>query len=332
MTVVRLAGSVVVIVGTLAAAWKLSIRPLQCDRALPAVRLGVATAAQEQNPALAAELARAQIPSIERCLECEPHLLQWRMSAIGAFSIGGQREAALEQAEIAVRWDRRPEVYIQLAQLQFASGRRKEAIGNIRQAALFSPRSVDSIADGTLREEAHRAVMARYVQHGSLLRNGRFVVLDAAGSGTFTGAGQGPDTVAADWFLFSPVASSVRCRLLPATHPGGSGNMLHVIAPAVGSGLVQVWGSKELGPSQTTTRAWVRVVRGNVFVQSGRVEEVSYDVITASPRWQLVAGRSQTCPVGQTMIGAASPDTEFEVADVVVTAVPDAPACQRTGG
>ena len=327
----RVLASAVIVVLALGTLWRLCVRPYRCDVAFVDVRDATARAYRSGGSAIMD--LHAHLPRVFECLPCEPYSVHWQMLAAAALDMTGRRPLALSVAERALRWDRRPELYSQAAHLQAAAGQHQKSIESIRQAVLFNPAILDGIREGGLREHAHRALREHYVAAGNLIRNSFFERRLPFGRIEFTGTGQGPDSVAAGWFLFTSSPGTVKFDVVPSTRPGGrTGMMAHLVVSSPLSGISQVWGPADRGPSAVTTSAWVYVVKGNVFIGSGQLANVSFDtVIGYSGQWRRIEGRSGTCPVSQTSIGAASADTEFYVTEVEARAVADAPACETPG-
>jgi hypothetical protein len=332
----RLAASVVVIAGAAGASWMLVVRPYRCDVSLVHALRETVAAARDSDPGAGAIRARNNLPRIYECLSCEPHLIHWQVIAATSLELAGRKEEALVLAENATRWDRRPELFVRLAHLQSANGQHRQSVASVARAVLFNPTYIDTIENGVLREAAHQILAQQYVRWGNLVRNGDFRQRRRFGGATeFTGAGQGPDSMATHWFLNTSGQSSVRAEVQPNDRPGGKGNMVHVVAPLAGSGIAQVWEASDRGPSATMTSAWVKVVRGTVFVGSGPLNAASYDAMFTTPgtaEWRRIEGRSTGCPVMHTIIGAVQANTEFYVAEVEVRAIPGTRACDEIRG
>jgi hypothetical protein len=329
----RIAASIAVVAIAAEAVWMLCVRPYQCDVALvPALRETVA-ASRDPDPAVAAIRARNNLPRIYECLSCEPYLIHWQVIAATSLELAGRDAEALAIAENASRWDRRPELFVRLGELQAKAGQHRQSVASIARAVLFNPTYIDAIENGLLREAAHQILTASYVDWGNLVRNGDFSHRKRVGGATaFTGNGQGPDSVARHWFLYTQEPSTLRAEMLPNARPGGKGNMMHVVANGSRSALVQVWGPVDRGPSAAKTSAWIRVMRGTVRIGSGPFGAVSDDAAyteVGTQQWRRLEGRSTGCPVAQTVIGTMEPNTEFYVAEVEVHAIAGAAACEE---
>lgn len=329
--VLRAVASLVIVAGAAAALWFLSVRPYQCDVSLVQALRETVAATRDPDPGAGAIRARNNLPRIYECLSCEPHLIHWQVLAATSLELAGRNEEALAIAENATRWDRRPELFVRLAHLQSAAGQHRQSVASIARAVLFNPAYIDTIDNGLLREAAHQVLLQQYVQWGNLARNGDFTHRKRlGGASSFTGTGQGPDSTATHWFLYTSAQSTVRAEVQPNDRPGGKGNMVHIVAQAPGAALAQVWSPVDRGPSATKTAAWVRVVRGTVYVGSGPLGSVSFDAAytdIGTQQWRRLEGRSTGCPIVQTVIGTMEPNTEFYVAEVEVNAVPGAGAC-----
>lgn len=73
------------------------------------------------------------------CLERQPHDVNLLLEHAVCDMLLGRTKEAVWHYEEALRFDRRPEIYLGLGLAQFRSGSRGEAVNNLGKAAAFAP-------------------------------------------------------------------------------------------------------------------------------------------------------------------------------------------------
>jgi len=99
---------------------------------------------------------------LERCRCISPPDVGIPMTRAAAADVDGDRAAAIIEYQIALRIDRRPEIYFQLGLLQHEIGRDDDAMNNLVRACAFNPALLAEIADDALRSDIQRRVRGEY--------------------------------------------------------------------------------------------------------------------------------------------------------------------------
>jgi hypothetical protein len=299
-------------VGIHVLAWE----PLRCSRASNGIRLLTERAYDADDPIQ----ARANLARLRSLVHQCPEQIDLPMLAAANYRILGRTDDAMRMYELALEYDRRPEILANLAELQFGAGQTETAIRNLVSAATFAPRSLDMITPGPLRQAAF-ARLSSANDDVVRLTNGDFSVPSRAGALTYRGAGMLGPSAAASWDVYANAQDSVHTELIPSTRRRGR-TMLHVSTRAIGSGISQIWAPAGSGPTGVSTDMWVFVRKGAVLVGSGNMANVVPDAY-AKPtgKWQRVTGLNTTCPVSQTLITAGAPNTDFYIDSISVTPV-----------
>ena len=138
------------------------VRPLRCNYVEGDVqrvteRIDRASAAQ----VTLAPYARRSIQRLMPCLGCENGVNRAMLLAINLRFVG-RKEEAMELYRNAMRYDRRPELYLSLGETQLELGRNAEALQNLTIACRYNPDYLDEIT--TYHEELRRAVDSYYLE------------------------------------------------------------------------------------------------------------------------------------------------------------------------
>lgn len=132
------AGAIVIAIVAAVAIQRWCVVPYQCNltkaRSEQIIRELDASQGQYQR----AFVARKTLAPIEACLRDMPHDIDLLVEAAACQLVIGNREAAVRLYDEALRVDRRPEIYLNLATTQFDLGRREEAIANFARAFRFT--------------------------------------------------------------------------------------------------------------------------------------------------------------------------------------------------
>ena len=173
--------------------------------------------------------------------------------------------------------------------------------------------------------------------HGNLLRNWSF---DQARDGrptTLTSTAAEPSggglSAAAEWTTWNNTAATTITELRPSDLPQGrGGSMLHVTTDGAGCGIVQTFLAAHTGPGRVVASAWVKVLRGSIFIGTGDGGNTGQDAICGQTgQWILVQAGNQQTPANEFIIYSASAGgAEFYV-DHAWIGVPDRPGppCRR---
>ncbi len=167
MRVVRVAAAGAVTAMALWAAWQFAVRPMICHR-LKGELVNAAYRSFELRPADSAQ-ARAIVDRLQPCFS--PGCRDVRLIFIAAISWRalGRNEVALRLYNEALRYDRRPEIFVNIADTQLAMGDRTNAYENFLKAALFHPAYLMLIEDGVLRERVRAEVLRRQPEQAATI-------------------------------------------------------------------------------------------------------------------------------------------------------------------
>jgi hypothetical protein len=311
-----------------AAIYVFCYRPWHCNSVVASVAHSTNTAVAQKDTWEGRRLAEANARAIRECIDYSEDDVNARMLLALNLRIAGALEAAAAQYQEALRWDRRPELYLELGNTQLALGKRDAAIENLAQAVAFSPALFNDIEDAEARIEIERRIGNRLAGIGNLVRNGDFTARNRFGAAQFAGSGGGPPSIAAAWSLYNTQPGSVRGEIVSAEQFGRPGSALHVQAAGKDSGVTQIWGPAGSGPAAAVTSAWVYIVKGRASIGSGSLGYVSPDAIsTSTGRWEKIEAKTQSCPVNQTDILSYGDGADFYVKDIAVTAIANPPPC-----
>ncbi|HEX7830499.1 MAG TPA: hypothetical protein VF787_12635 [Thermoanaerobaculia bacterium] len=157
----------VIIIGITAFACAWALRewcwiPYTCNVAISEIT--ASTAASDNLRGEYAKVQRAEA-NLARLRELEPHCrtdVRLYMLLAGNEALAGQPQNAVHNYELALTIDRRPEIYIALAEQLILLGRIDEAVDNYVTAGRFSPAVVEIIPS----EEIARRVRERLQRRG----------------------------------------------------------------------------------------------------------------------------------------------------------------------
>jgi hypothetical protein len=293
--------------------WFLAFEPVACSR-LELTLVEATNRAMERNDA---PLARDTLERAARALRRCPSNIQLRMIAAANLRQLGRPADAIRMYEEALRYDRRPEIYLNIGQSRVESGMRGRAVDDFVRAVVFAPGMIEEVSPD-LRDEVYARAAASGRQ--ATLRNGDFSEASLRGGREAHGSGGLGASAASEWMMQGGAGASVSTELLPSTRRKG-GQMLHVVANAENAGVGQVWSAPGTGPTRVQTEAWIFIRRGVVQVASGNSFSIVPDsYLTTTGSWQRVASRNGSCPANYTTILSASPaGADFYVDEVKIT-------------
>ncbi|HEV7922502.1 MAG TPA: tetratricopeptide repeat protein [Thermoanaerobaculia bacterium] len=313
MPILKVLASLAVIAVAALLIWFVSIEPVDCSRLeLPLVE--ATNRAMERNDA---PLARDTLERASRALRRCPSNIQLRMIAAANLRQLGRPADAIAMYEQALRFDRRPEIYINIGQSRVESGMRARAVDDFVRAVVFAPGMIEEVSPD-LRDEVYARAAATGRQ--ATLRNPRFDEPSLRGGGEVSGAGGLGPSAAAEWMISGGMGGSVSTALVPSTRRTG-GKMLRVTTNGENTGIVQSWAPPGTGPARVETEAWIFLRRGMVQIATGNSSGITPDAyLTKTGSWQRVAARNGSCPANYTVILAASRGgAEFDVDEVRIT-------------
>lgn len=313
MLALKALASLAIVAIAAALIWYVAIEPVDCSRLeLPLV--DATNRAMERNNA---PLARDTLERAARALRRCPSNIQLRMIAAANLRQLGRPADAIAMYEQALRFDRRPEIYMNMGQSQMESGNRPRAVDDFVRAVVFAPGMIEEVSPDLRAEVYARAAAAG---HQSTLRNGRFNEASLRGGGEVSGAGGLGPSAAAEWMISAGMGGSVSTELVPSTRRKG-GQMLRVTTNGENSGIGQSWAPPGTGPARVETEAWIFLRRGVVQIATGNSSGITPDAyLRTTGSWQRVAARNGSCPANYTVILSASRGgAEFDVDEVKIT-------------
>lgn len=162
MRMPRWIATLVIAAAAIAALAQTVIRPLRCNYVegdVQRVTERIDRASADQ--VTLAPYARRSIERLMPCLGCENGVNRAMVLASNLRFVGRNEEAAALYRN-AMRYDRRPELYLGLGQTQLALGQNREALQNLTIACRYNPDYLDDIT--TYHEELRRAVDSYYLE------------------------------------------------------------------------------------------------------------------------------------------------------------------------
>jgi hypothetical protein len=234
-------------------------------------------------------------------------------------------EDAVRMYEAALRYDRRPELYLNAGQARVEAGQADRGIADLVEAVRFAPSMLESVPPH-LRSEVYDRLPAN--ARPANLRNGDFAIAAIHPPlPAYNRSGTSGPAAAMNWNVYvgggGTQQVSVSTELVPSTRRPG-GKMLHVVAVGEGTGVNQQWAPPGTGPARVETAAWIYVKRGYVQLGTGNSSSTAPIVYSKTQNaWERLGGVNTSCPANFTMLTAIYPDgAEFYVDSVEIETVP----------
>jgi hypothetical protein len=279
--------------------------PLECNWTKGEIHRS--TSSLETSPeTIRTRQAGENVQRLSSCLQARPRDVEILVLAAANLHHAGRHAAALELYCGALRYDRRPEIYLGCGEMQALTGDSNAALDNFVRAGEFAlPRGVLSqVSDGRLRMEAHRIVGERLERNlaargeldtRNVIRNGSFTAVQTSGISTPPTQTQAPF-----WEVLAGSGDPPAASLIPSSRRP-SGRSLRVITQNDRSGVFQRIPS---APRRMIVSAWVFVNEGVVCLGSGIGTQPMVDVCSESTgRWEMLESMNQTCPAtGVTLV------------------------------
>jgi cytochrome c-type biogenesis protein CcmH/NrfG len=105
-----------------------------------------------------ARLARQGLFDAEHCVAVNPADVDMYMTLAIYYRLTGRIGEAAATYGAALQYDRRPELYLNLGEMQVLLGERETATATLTRAASFDPLLVDRISDPVIRETVRSTV------------------------------------------------------------------------------------------------------------------------------------------------------------------------------
>jgi len=321
---IKAALSAAILAAAAALIWTQAIEPVSCSR----LELTLIAATQRAVEAGDSPLARDTLERTARAIRHCPSNLNLRMIAAANLRQLGRPNDAIRLYEDALRYGRRPEIYLNIGQARLEAGMSGRAVDDFVRAVEFAPSMIEEVPPGPARDAVYQRMALEST--GAALRNGDFSLASLAGPGELRGVGQIGPSAALDWnvFIGGQGFASARTERVPSTRrPGGT--MLHVVTNSEASGVSQQWAPAGLGPQCAWTEAWVFVRRGFVQISTGNG---GYTVPTGFSSkhgtWEHLAAANYSMPANYTMVtsyGVGGADFDVDLVTVKPIAGPCGP-------
>lgn len=282
-------------------------------------------------------VAKQNAVQLLNCLERHPHDVALGMATAMNLEVAQRPHLARAVYCDALRFDRRPELYIACGRMQAATGEREAALANFIRAGEFAGvNKLRAIEDIELQWAAIRTVgervERRLATQGKL--DTRNLVLNAAfGEPGARGAhveirtpGQVP-SAARQWVLVNRGRSVATSHLVESTRRPGA-KAIRVNVGAAGSGLRQIVPRANRRP-RVRAAAWVRVERGTVCMGASNGRELLTNTCsTKTGVWEKLEAVNDSCPATTFSILATSAGgAEFFVDEAMARLTYAAPPC-----
>ena len=275
------------------------VEPVHCTRLELPLQVATRRAIdQDQAP-----LARDNLEKAARALHSCPDNVNMHMIAAANLRQLGRPWDAVREYEEALRYDQRPEIYLNIGQTRLEANMAGRAVDDYARAVSFAPSMIDDVP-AQVRAEVTRRVAAEFA--GANIRNGDFHMSSPRGAREYRGQGPVGISAALDWTVYISNTGTTRTELVPSTRrPGHS--MLHVVSNEGGGGVGQQWAPSGLGLTRAETDLWIFMRRGVVRISSGNVANVLDDAYTKTTgQWEHIVAKNNSCPVNFTLIVAAT--------------------------
>jgi hypothetical protein len=210
-----------------------------------------------------------------------------------------QPEKAREWYCQALRIDRRPEIYLGIAEAELAMGEREDAIGHLTLALIHRPSILNRFRDLSVLEDAYNRSQSILPPASVVIRNTRLVD-DRLPIASYT-------TVAPGW---SALGS-------PRTHRVASASSSAIrIEATAGEGIYQLI-SSAVPPASVLVEVEGVTTRGRIGVIAGPFPDPSTAVAPEQAGEGRLRALSRICPVRYVGLVCLSDSCEFEVQRVL---------------
>lgn len=295
MTVLRLVGLTIIVAAGVGALLWFAYVPLRCNAL-------IVSAEHDTRSALTAEpwvqraRARRTLDLVTPCLKASPSQVDLWMLAGANLQILGRWEAAAAMYASGLKYDRRPELYLQLGRSLLQTGQTAAAVDALTQGVRFAPHVIREVADAQVRRAIYERLSG---DERNYLINAGFEIAGASGLTRTRGEGFTGESAAADWMQWMTGAGLLATRIVNSTRAGSLGNqMLHVKTTTPDTGVFQEWPARSTSGRRVRSSAWVFVVSGRVKITSnGLPDGTPADARSVGTgRWENISGPSRCSP------------------------------------
>jgi len=133
------------------------VRPYRCAQRKKLAQVVIDQAYRRGESMPSAIVARQHLDEITRCIQESPEDVDLWMNKAALLRLVGLDSEAIKAYEQALRYDRRPEIYLNLGIVQAQQGDKPAAIESYARAVLYSPGLTRALDDPEMR----KAVLAR---------------------------------------------------------------------------------------------------------------------------------------------------------------------------
>jgi tetratricopeptide (TPR) repeat protein len=146
------------------------VLPYRCNRIKNAYIRSTELAYDHMGTPEGSLQAQRNLAALSACMRFTCRDVSLDMIAAANYRVLGRNDESVSQYRDALRLDRRPELFVNLAAAENANGDRVAALNDSLRAGLFSPWTVRSIEDGQLRQEVVRQLIALRPENADYIR------------------------------------------------------------------------------------------------------------------------------------------------------------------
>lgn len=177
MKAARFAVAALTVVAGAVAAYYFCVLPYRCNRLRAVQTATLAAAFRNSGSADAKIAARRNLDVLWPCGGPTCRDVGIDMLLAASYRILGQEREATRRYRDALRLDRRPEIFTNLALTELAMGDRNAAREDFLRAALFNPWMLQAIEDGLMRREVVQGMIELRPEDADYIRYVDSVVL-----------------------------------------------------------------------------------------------------------------------------------------------------------
>jgi len=170
MSLVRRIVAVVVVALGACAFYLFCVLPYRCNVVKKTQLLSTQYAFDRAGTTVGTIRARQNVDALLRCADVICGDVSLDMLLAANYRVLRQYDQAIAHYRDALGRDPRPEIYVNLAEVEIAIGDRNAARADLVRAALFNAWMISRIDDGLLRQEVVREVIALHPEHAAYIR------------------------------------------------------------------------------------------------------------------------------------------------------------------
>ena len=170
MSTLRRFAALAVVAACFFAFYEFCYLPYRCNRLKNAYLGATEQAYQRLGTPEGSIAARRNIAALQECMSPSCRDVSLDMLVAANYRIVGRYQDAIALYRDALRFDRRPEIYLNLSATEIAVGNRIVVREVMVPAAMFNPWMILGIEDGQLRQEVVKEVIARRPENADFIR------------------------------------------------------------------------------------------------------------------------------------------------------------------